>query len=258
MRYFLELSYKGTRYHGWQIQQNGISVQQKLNEALSVFFARNIETAGCGRTDTGVHALQFFAQFDLDYKIENDQSFCHHINCILPNDINVMNVYEVPENVSARFDATGRSYLFLIYQIKNPFAKEFATFHPKKINLELMNAASKILMEFDDFESFSKTRTEVNHFKCNITQAKWEVKNSLLVFKISANRFLRGMVRTIAGTMLWVGEKKISLDEFRKIIEIKNRKNAGPAINPEGLYLSRVEYPFIESIDRTPTLDFLF
>ena len=249
-RYFLELQYKGTEYHGWQIQHNGISVQQKLNEALSVFMASNIETLGCGRTDTGVHALQFFAQFDCLENIENAGKFIYHLNCILPADINLLALHNVNENVSARFDARSRSYIYLMHQHKNPFYKNLAAFIPKRLNLNIMNEAATELLRHNDFQCFSRTATQVKSFDCTITQTLFSIQNDLIRFDISANRFLRGMVRTIVGTLLMVGEERITPIQFKEIIESRDRRKAGQAVPPEGLYLSQVIYPFIEPVKR--------
>jgi tRNA pseudouridine38-40 synthase len=248
-RYFIELQYKGTNYSGWQLQHNAISVQEKLNEGLSLYLGENITTIGCGRTDTGVHALQFFAQFD-SAKKNDAQHFCYHVNGILSNDICILNLYEVDADVNARFDATSRSYIYVIYQNKNPFIKELASFYPKKIDLNLMNESCEILKSFSDFECFSKVHTQVKTFVCHITHAQWKTKNNLVLFEIRADRFLRGMVRAIVGTMLLVGEKQISLEQFKSIIENKDRKQAGHSVHANGLYLSEVCYPFIKPVKR--------
>lgn len=244
-RYFLELCFKGTNHSGWQIQENAVSVQEKVNNALSLLQGNNIETAGCGRTDTGVHAKQFFAQFDSITSINNHYKFIHNLNGILPNDITVFDLHEVDGNASARFDARLRTYEYYLHRYKNPFLKEFAAAMFFDVDVNKINEACEILLEYNDFECFSKSRTDVKHFICNIKGAKWEQGNEFHKVTITANRFLRGMVRTIVGTLQQVGKNEISIDEFRKIIESKKRSEAGVAVDACGLYLSKIEYPFL-------------
>jgi tRNA pseudouridine38-40 synthase len=244
-RYFLRLSFLGTNYHGWQLQENAHSVQAEINSALSTLLKHQTETAGCGRTDTGVHARMFYAHFETPSVIEDPADFLHHLNCILPKDIAVQQLIEVEPTQHARFAATSRTYEYHLHQKKNPFLNESSYFFPSEINIEKMNSAAQFLLGQNDFSSFSKSRTQVNHFNCHITDAHWLQNSEQLMFRISADRFLRSMVRTIVGTLLDVGEGKISEDDFKKIIEGKSRREAGTAVPAHGLYLTDVKYPFL-------------
>lgn len=243
MRYLLEIAYKGTAYHGWQIQENANTIQKELNQALYIYFKSKIDTIGSGRTDTGVHCEQQFVHFDYENTIVfND--FLHRINAILPKDIVIKNIFEVANNFNARFDATSRSYEYRISNKKNPFLTNLCCFYFKsEIDVSKMNEAAQLLLKHSDFQSFSKYKTEVNHFECTITEAVWKEENGLLVFKITANRFLRGMVRAIVGTLLEIGTGKIAASDFEKIILLKDRKYAKFAAPPEGLFLTKVTYP---------------
>lgn len=245
--YFLEFCFKGTNYSGWQIQENAVAVQQKINEALSVILGVPTETQGCGRTDTGVHAKQFFAGFKSDTKISDTAKLAHRMNGFLPHDISVFNVHPVADDASARFDAVARTYEYYLYRKKNAFLKEFGGTMFYDVNIEKINGACKILLEYDDFKCFSKINTDVKHTLCYIKEAKWEGENGLHKFTITANRFLRGMVRTIVGTLQKVGREEITENDFRKIIENKERSNAGPAADACGLYLTRIQYPYLAS-----------
>ena len=241
MRYFIELSYNGKNYHGWQIQPDVISVQEKLNSALSTIFQQDIQVVGAGRTDTGVHASQMFAHFDVDKNLKGD--FAFKLNSILPKDIVVYKVFLVDDEKHARFDAVSRSYEYKIWLGRNPFLLDFSwQIHSQKPDLKLMNEAAKLLKEYTDFQTFSKVKTEVYTFNCDVTEAFWEQKGEELTFHISANRFLRNMVRAIVGTLLDVGFGKISIDDFRNIIESKNRGNAGLSVPAKGLFLTQIKY----------------
>jgi tRNA pseudouridine38-40 synthase len=241
LKYFLDIAYNGSNYHGWQVQQNAHTVQQELNNALQKLFQRNIETLGSGRTDTGVHAIQQFVQMELDKELSEDHIF--KLNCILPNDILIKNFFKVRDDASARFDATSRTYHYKICPVKDPFHRGLAYLFYKELDIEKMNKAAKILFRYKDFQAFSKVNTSVDHFLCDIIKAEWKWKKDLLVFEIEANRFLRGMVRSIVGTLIEVGLGRMSLAEFEKIIQGKNRKNAGRAVPAEGLYLVKIKYP---------------
>jgi tRNA pseudouridine38-40 synthase len=241
LRYFIELSYNGTKYHGWQIQPDMVSVQEKLNNAISTVLQSKIEVVGAGRTDTGVHAVQMFAHFNTEILIENN--FVHKLNSILPNDISVDKVFEVLEDKHARFDAKSRSYEYRIWLGRNPFLLDFSwQIHSQKPDLSKMNAAAILLLEYENFQTFSKVKTEVHTFNCNVTAAFWRQEGNLLIFHISANRFLRNMVRAIVGTLVDVGLGKISKAEFRQIIESKNRSNAGLSVPAKGLFLTQIKY----------------
>ena len=241
MRYFIELSYNGKKYHGWQIQPDVISVQEKLNDAVSLISQEKIQVVGAGRTDTGVHASQMFAHFDIEKELKGDLVF--KLNSILPNDITVYQVFLVDDEKHVRFDATSRSYEYKIWMGRNPFLLDFSwQIHSKKPDIVLMNEAAKILLEYTDFQTFSKVKTDVFTFNCDITEAFWEYNGNELTFHISANRFLRNMVRAIVGTLVDVGLNKISVDDFRAIIESKNRGNAGLSVPAKGLFLTRIKY----------------
>ena len=241
LRYFIELSYNGKNYHGWQIQPDVISVQEKLNWALSTILQQKIEVVGAGRTDTGVHATQMFAHFDVAIALNENTIF--KLNSILPNDITIYKLFLVADEKHARFNAESRSYEYRIWLGRNPFLLDFSwQIHTQKPNLELMNEAAKLLLEYTDFQTFSKVKTEVYTFNCNVTEAFWQQEGNLLTFYISANRFLRNMVRAIVGTLLDVGLGKISVNDFKKIIESKNRGNAGLSVPAKGLFLTQIKY----------------
>ncbi len=241
MRYFIELSYNGKKYHGWQIQPDVISVQEELNNAISTILQEKIEVVGAGRTDTGVHASQMFAHFDIEKSIKGD--IVHKLNSILPNDITVYRVFLVDDEQHARFNAGSRSYEYRIWLGRNPFLLDFSwQIHSQKLDIIKMNEAAKILLEYEDFQTFSKVKTDVYTFNCNVTEAFWEQEGNLLTFHISANRFLRNMVRAIVGTLVDVGLEKISIHQFREIIESKNRGNAGLSVPAKGLFLTQIKY----------------
>jgi tRNA pseudouridine38-40 synthase len=244
LRYFIEFAYKGTRYHGFQVQPKAISVQQMLTEGLSILLQKPIEIVGAGRTDAGVHAKQMFAHFDFDQKIDTDK-LVHKLNSFLPKDIAIKAIYEVHNDAHARFDATKRTYIYNISTNKNPFDCDSSWQYSIPLNVDLMNEACKILFEYIDFECFSKTNTDVMTFNCKISEAYWQELDNNLVFTISADRFLRNMVRAIVGTLVNVGLEKVSLHDFRTIIESKNRSKAGFSVPAQGLYLVKVEYPYL-------------
>jgi tRNA pseudouridine38-40 synthase len=241
LRYFIELSYKGKNYHGWQIQPDVISVQEKLNKAVSTIFQKKIEVVGAGRTDTGVHASQMFAHFDLDKELKGD--IPHKLNSLLPSDIVVYNVFSVDAEKHARFGAISRSYEYKVWLGRNPFLLDFSwQIHSQNLNIDLMNDAAKLLLEYTDFQTFSKVKTDVYTYNCDVTEAVWKQNGKELTFYISANRFLRNMVRAIVGTLVDVGLGKITKEEFRKIIESKSRSNAGLSVPAKGLFLTKIKY----------------
>jgi len=241
LRYFIELSYNGKNYHGWQIQPDVISVQEKLNSALSIILQKKIEVVGAGRTDTGVHASQMFAHFDVDSELKGDYVF--KLNSILPDDIVVYKLFLVDDEKHVRFDAVSRSYEYKIWLGRNPFLLDVTwQIHSQNLDINLMNEAASLLLEYEDFQTFSKVKTDVYTFNCNVTQAVWKKNINELTFYISANRFLRNMVRSIVGTLLDVGLGKLSLDDFRMIIESKNRGNAGLSVPAKGLFLTQIKY----------------
>tara|TARA_B110000027_G_scaffold109563_1_gene117086 strand:+ start:418 stop:1182 length:765 start_codon:yes stop_codon:yes gene_type:complete len=242
-RYFLDFSYLGDAYHGWQRQPNVISVQQVIEEALFTTTRKETLVFGAGRTDTGVHAKQMIAHFDAELDIKKEKQLVYQLNSYLPRDIAVKHLFKVNNDAHARFDAIERSYEYHLCTEKDPF-EAHRHYHIKSIpDIELMNQAAKILFEYEDFKCFSKTKTDVKTFLCKIIHAEWTVKDSHYVFKISADRFLRNMVRAIVGTLLEIGLKKQDLNVFRKIIESKNRSEAGLSVPSNGLFLTKITYP---------------
>lgn len=245
MRYFLKLSYKGTAYHGWQIQPNAQSVQEVLQNALQTVLRSEISVVAAGRTDTGVHAKLMYAHFDIQTLPYQADVCVFKLNSLLPKDIAILDILTVADDAHARFDAKKRTYEYHINQEKNPFDTEGSWYFRHSLDLELMNKAAEILLQKSDFESFSKVHTEVNNFRCDISYAHWERQDHKLIFTISADRFLRNMVRAIVGTLINVGTHKISLEEFELIIDRKNRSEAGFSVPAHGLYLTAVEYDYI-------------
>ncbi len=244
MRYFLELSYHGKNYYGWQIQPDVISVQEKITTALSTILREEITIVGAGRTDSGVHASQMYAHFDVDKDL--NENFTYKLNAILPDDIVIYRTIKVSDKAHARFDAVSRSYEYKIWMGRNPFLLDTTwQLNYKNINIEAMNAAAKLLYEYEDFECFSKVKTDVHTFNCEVTNAIWKLEGEELTFYVSANRFLRNMVRAIVGTLLDIGLGKKSVEDFRMIIESKNRSKAGVSVPAKGLFLTKVEYDYI-------------
>ncbi len=242
-RYFIELSYDGSAYHGWQRQTNAISVQQVLEEALSRLARNSISLLGAGRTDTGVHALQMYAHFDVLQKIANTRELVFHLNGFLKDDISIKGIRQVQANANARFDATARHYEYHISTAKDPFHSQFHYYLKNKPDIDMMNEAAKTLLLHQDFECFSKTNTDVKTFLCKIKKAVWKQEGSSLIFYISSNRFLRNMVRSIVGTLLEVGYKKRKVEDMEDLIKRKDRRRAGFSVPAHGLYLSRIDYP---------------
>lgn len=244
MRYFIQFAYNGTNYHGWQVQPAAISVQEVLTKAMNTLFRENFEIVGAGRTDAGVHAKVMYAHFDTSVTFDKE-AMVQKLNSFLPEDITVLHFFEVAWDAHARFDAVSRSYEYHLHTFKNSFLKNLSYYHFRSLNLEKMNEAAGILLEYEDFECFSKTHTDVFTFNCTVTEAFWVRDKEQLVFHITANRFLRNMVRAIVGTLINVGLEKIPVCEVRKIIESKNRGNAGFSVPAHGLYLTNVVYPYI-------------
>jgi len=243
-RYFIYLSYRGTSYHGWQIQENATSVQSLVNNALSILLKENIQTIGAGRTDTGVHARLYVAHFDsIASNLESNSKFLHSLNRILPNDIAIHQIIRVNPSANARFDATLRGYEYVICRNKDPFWIGISWFYDAQLNVDNMQLAAQQLMNYTDFTSFSKVGSDTKTNNCKIYKAEWNEKSNLLIFTIEANRFLRNMVRAIVGTLIDVGRGKITPEEFALIIEKRDRKLAGTSAPAEGLYLTRIEYP---------------
>lgn len=248
-RYFLQFAYKGTVFHGWQSQPNAVTVQQVMEEKLSILLRNKTELTGCGRTDTGVHASLFYAHFDAETIQDN---LVHQLNGMLPYDICVHAVHPVAHDAHVRFDAVKRSYSYYIILNKNPFLKEFTWHYTGKPDIEKMNEACKYILETNSFECFSKKGGQQHTFLCNVTEAKWLVQNDLIRFTVSSNRFLRGMVRAMAGTLLEVGIGKMSMDEFRELLANGNRSDAAQSIPAQGLFLEEIVYPYLDAGRKYP------
>lgn len=241
-RYFIQFSYDGTRYHGWQRQPNGITVQEELEKALTIIIGEKTETLGAGRTDAGVHARMMVAHFDTANEID-EQNMSYRLNRILPPDIAVSNIERVSDDAHARFDAKSRTYQYIVTTKKNPFLNGRADFEYCEMDWDKMNEAASLLKNHIDFTSFSKLHTDVKTNNCVITEAYWRpAGDGVYVFTITADRFLRNMVRAIVGTLLVIGRGKMSVEKFEQIIEAKDRCKAGTSAPAEGLYLTDVSY----------------
>ena len=243
MRYFIYLAYNGTNYCGWQNQPNGISIQQKIEEALNTLLRKPIPVTGAGRTDAGVHARLMVAHFDYEAETVDLQTLTEKLNCLLPADIAIYKIIRVLQEAHARFDAISRTYKYYICKEKDPFNYPFHYRVASLPDFGKMNEAAAILQEYTDFTSFSKLHTDVMTNNCKIVHAEWKQETNCWAFTIQADRFLRNMVRAIVGTLLEVGRGKLSLDDFRKIIESKNRGNAGTSVPGNALFLEDIEYP---------------
>lgn len=244
-RYFIEFAYNGTAYHGWQYQPDTkFTVQQALEDNLSMVMRSEIKLTGAGRTDAGVHARQQFAHFDYDGEV-NPERLAYNLNACLPKDIAIKNVIRVHNDAHARFDAKRRTYEYHIHKYKDPFLDHLSFQYLLRLDVDKMNQAAQILFEHSDFECFSKVKTDVGTFICRIFDAHWTEENEKLIFTISADRFLRNMVRAIVGTLINVGLGKVSLEEFNAIIESKDRCEAGFSVPAHGLYLTKIEYDYI-------------
>ena len=243
-RYFIFLSYNGTRYCGWQNQPNGISIQQCIEEVLSKVLRREMAIIGAGRTDAGVHARMMVAHFDAPEPVDNRTALTAKLNKMLPNDIAIHRIVPVTSDAHARFDALSRTYIYMLTDVKNPFRFEYVyRTSLRSVSFEKMNEACAVLFEYTDFTSFSKLHTDVKTNLCRICEAGWSQSDDCWVFTIKADRFLRNMVRAIVGTLLDIGHGKLTISDFRHIIEAKNRCSAGMSVAPEGLALSGIEYP---------------
>jgi len=245
LRYFIKLAYNGTAYHGWHIQPNAASVQETLNKAFSVLLNSEINLMGAGRTDTGVHAREMYAHFDFENSFDIPK-LVHKLNSFLPRDIVIYQIFPVDSEAHTRFDAIKRTYEYHIHLFKDAFLQEQSWHFTQNLDVDLMNEASKLLFNHTDFQSFSKVNTDVNTFDCTIFEAYWRKEGSKLIFTISANRFLRNMVRSIVGTLVNIGLHKITLADFNSIIESKSRNKAGFSVPAHGLYLTKIEYPYID------------
>lgn len=244
MRFFLKLAYDGSGFHGWQRQPNANSIQQTLEDAISVILGEKKDIVGAGRTDTGVHASEMYAHMDIE-KDFNPERFLTSLNRMVGNAISVDSLLPVANNAHARFDAVKRSYSYFISLAKNPFSFNYThrlSFVP---DIDKMNEAAEILLKTDDFTSFAKLHADTKTNICKVTKAEWKLleNNDIIVFTIEADRFLRNMVRSTVGTLLDVGRGKLSIDDFVEIIERKDRCAAGVSMPAKGLFLRHIEYP---------------
>lgn len=244
MRYFIEFAYNGKNYCGWQFQPGSPSVQETLNKALSTLLRTEIDATGAGRTDSGVHAKQMYAHFDHEGALDSDY-WVPKLNSYLPKDIVVYRILPLQDTAHARFDAISRSYEYHIHTFKDAFIHEGSWYYFHPLDVDKMNEAAKILFEYTDFKCFSKTHTDVKTFNCDVREAYWIKEGNKLIFYITADRFLRNMVRAIVGTLTDVGLGKLSVEDFRTIIEGRDRNKAGFSVPAHGLYLTKVIYPYI-------------
>ncbi|MFH1297633.1 MAG: tRNA pseudouridine(38-40) synthase TruA [Bacteroidota bacterium] len=244
-RYFIKLAFDGTRYHGWQIQQNARTVQQVLNDACSMVLREPVKLTGCGRTDTGVHAREFYAHFEIALQPAEEelQKLVNQLNSFLDSDIVVYDIFPVKPRIHARFSAMSRTYQYVLTRCKDPFLVHYSYYHYGVLDVNRMNRGADFLLSISDFTSFSKVNNDTKTNICRVSCAKWEQTGDQLVFTIRADRFLRNMVRAIVGTLLELGAGKITFDEFRQIVASKNRSGAGESVPACGLFLVAVDYP---------------
>ena len=236
------MSYNGSAYHGWQIQPNAVTVQETIQDALSKLLNTNISITGAGRTDTGVHAFQMFAHFDVDETFDTE-NLTFKLNSFLPKDIAIQSIFQVNADAHTRFHAIKRSYDYKISLKKNVFLFDYTHYVHQKLDVDKMNEAANILLEYTNFQCFSKSNTDVKTYNCKIEQAQWKQEGNLLIFTICADRFLRNMVRAIVGTLLNIGLSKIAVSDMHKILASKDRSKAGFSVPSKGLYLTEVLYP---------------
>ncbi|MEE0119854.1 MAG: tRNA pseudouridine(38-40) synthase TruA [Bacteroidaceae bacterium] len=242
MRYFITFSYDGTAYHGWQIQPHSVTVQEELQKALSTLMRKPMEVVGAGRTDTGVHARKMIAHFDHDEVLDCSQ-LVYKLNKLLPRDIAVQHVEPVADDMHARFSAKSRTYHYYVHLDKNPFLRSYSWQVYGNPDFELMNRAARVLMEYKDFTSFSKVNTDTKTNDCTITEARWDrVGEDQWRFTVTANRFLRNMVRAIVGTLMEVGRRRMTIEQLRSVIEAKDRCRAGDSVPGNALFLVEVLY----------------
>ncbi len=241
LRYFLEFSYLGSPFHGWQRQTNAISVQQSIEECLSKIMREEISIVGAGRTDTGVHARKMYAHFDWPEEIDTDE-LQFKLDRFLKDDIHCKKIILVADDLHARFSAKSRTYKYFISLGKDPFLQDSAWLYPGKLDVDKMQKASKIVFDYTDFECFSKSNTDVKTFNCQIMESNWEQNEHVLCYTVRADRFLRNMVRALVGTMVGIGNGKIELDDLKRIIESKNRSEAGESAPAQGLFLYDINY----------------
>lgn len=241
-RYFIEVSYRGTNFSGFQVQSNAVSIQSEIEKAFLVLFKKAFSLTGSSRTDRGVHAVQNYFHFDTDIASVIEDRKMYNLNAILPDDIVVKRIFKVADTAHSRFDAIRREYLYHIYSRKDPFLKDRAFYYPYNLDIKVLNKAAAILMKHADFTSFSKRNTQVNNFMCTLSVSEWFQRDQVLVYNVAGNRFLRGMVKGLVGTMLLAGKGKISLDDFEQIILSRNCTKADFSVPPHGLFLNKVIY----------------
>ena len=258
-RYFVTLSYDGTRFHGWQIQPNGISVQEELQRGLSLLLRQEVTVTGAGRTDAGVHARMMVAHFDCatsllpeiwkkDGALDGRQ-LAYKLNRLLPQDIAVERIVQVAPDMHARFSALARTYHYYIHTFKSPFLSRYSCEMHFSLDFQLMNEAARMLLNYDDFGAFCKSHADVKTTLCHVTKALWsETAPGEWMFEITANRFLRNMVRAVVGTLVEVGRGRLSLDEFRRVVEGKRRTDAGESMPAHALFLERIDYPAMSGL----------
>jgi tRNA pseudouridine38-40 synthase len=244
-RYFMKLAYNGTNYHGWQIQENAVTVQEVITKAVRLMWNKEFKMIGCGRTDTGVHATEFYAHFNLEEEMSCEElnDLVNRLNRYLPDDIVIYSIFSVPHDLHSRYDAVSRTYEYHIHTRKDPFLNQLSWFVHEQLDIDLMNRGGEIIKEYDDFTSFSKANVKRKTNICRVMKAHWELSGHRLIFTIEADRFLHDMVRAIVGTLVDLGRHKITIEDLRLIIESKNRCNAGESVAAKGLFLTRVEYP---------------
>jgi tRNA pseudouridine38-40 synthase len=240
-RYFLELSYKGTAYSGFQVQSNAGSIQEEVEKAFVIFFRKEVFMTGASRTDTGVHARQNFFHFDFEGPIEYEMVY--RLNAILPGDICIRGIFPVPENAHCRFDAESREYRYYVYGEKDPFLADRAYFYPYPLNWRDLDTAASMIKEITDFISFSKRNSQVKHHRCSIFESRWVQEEGHSYYRIRANRFLRGMVRGLTGTMLMVGRGYLSIQQFREILDGREPSKVNFNVPAKGLFLDQIIYP---------------
>ena len=255
MRYFIHLAYDGTGYSGWQVQNNAKTVQGHLNTALSTLLSEHISTGGCGRTDAGVHATDFYAHFTTEKVL--DEKFAFRLNSILPEDIKIFRVFQVGDRANTRFDATSRTYEYYIHGVKTPFLRHYSTqIYTQGVDWDRMNEAAALLPSFSDFTTLCRPSEDFKTNICNVTEARWEKvskpaiagfnQDEFMRFTITSNRFLRGMVRKIVGVHLYIGRGKFSLEDYKRIVEAKEEIPFAISSPPQGLYLVKVRYPYLD------------
>ena len=244
-RYFIEVAYNGTAYGGFQIQQNANTVQAEVEKALNIYFRKTFQLTGSSRTDAGVHAAQNYFHADMDILLseETASKAAYHLNAILPDDIALISIRAVSDIAHSRFDALSRSYEYILYSHKDPFLNDRAYYYPYSLDLNILNEAAEICISHTNFKSFSKKNTQVMTHECVITESLWFYEERLLKYQVSGNRFLRGMVRGLVGTMLHVGRGKYSVEEFKNILESKDASSTDFSVPAKGLFLKKVKYP---------------